>query len=67
MQIKKTVCDRCGVDIEERYPDRMQLEHHEVGSGYTGARYIKDKTIELCSDCRKAFDSFMRGGIQCDK
>lgn len=62
--IKKTIiCDRCGAEITEEHPTRIQVQEysHEPSSSYGKKEkgYTTVATKHLCNTCDYCFKSFM--------
>lgn len=67
MEIQYKICDRCGKRIIYigwtsilRKPKRIQWTQYFNGNP-SGYEYCKQE-IELCAECTKALNEFMRGG-----
>lgn len=65
MNIQYRICDRCGKEMKYigwtsilRKPKRMQWTRYFNGNP-SGYEYCK-REIELCADCTKALEKFMR-------
>lgn len=61
MVITKTLCDRCGGEIEgTTHPPRLIEQHYVVSEKVVvKSEYKKVATIHLCDDCQKSFKEFM--------
>lgn len=65
--IKKTIiCDRCGAEIAEEHPTRIQVQEysHEPSSSYGKKEkgYTTHATLHLCQKCDDEFTSFLGQG-----
>ena len=65
--IKKTIiCDRCGREITEDHPTRIQVQEYDYSESKSYGRYAKGYTttrsIHLCKKCDNDFEHFIGGG-----
>ena len=57
----KTYCDRCGKEIKPCIlPQGLVTLRYSIKFGYGSHDYFTS-THELCSDCVKALDKFLKG------
>lgn len=66
MRIHIVTCDRCGCIIENPHPDRITISKQQFvtstdcfGKQHTRSTYTLDRTLHLCEDCTKLFNSFL--------
>ena len=65
--IKKIIlCDRCGGEIEEEHPTRIQIQEYDYSESKSYGRYAigyrTNQTIHLCEKCKNDFTSFLGKG-----
>ena len=61
MTIKKTICDRCGAEIEnDEHPPRIVTQTYFKSDRLcVQSAYKTDKKIHLCNGCNEHFKEFM--------
>lgn len=65
--IKKTIiCDRCGVEITEDHPTKIQVQEYDnspsVSYGKKAKGYVTHATLHFCKKCDDAFTLFLGEG-----
>ena len=64
--IKKTIiCDRCGAEITEDHPTKMQIQDYDYSPscsyGKKAKGYTTTRSIHLCKKCNNDFEHFIAG------
>lgn len=62
--IKRTViCDRCGAEITEDHPTRIQVQEYDYSEsktyGKSAVGYKTTSTLHLCKKCEDEFKNHM--------
>lgn len=63
--MKREYCDRCGAEIYMRGVHRFIFKPYILWFTYRfQGDWITDNMHVMCSDCRKAFDKWMKGAAE---
>lgn len=65
MRIEKIVCDRCGAEINKRYPEKVQVlqsvvKENKYNKNMIERSYKAHLKFHLCENCRREFYEFMK-------
>ena len=65
--IKKTIiCDRCGGEIAEDHPTRLQVQEYDYSEGKSYGQkhkgYVTHASLHLCKKCYEEFTLFLGEG-----